>query len=403
MSGPDERPATWIKGRSDFARRSTVPNEYPSTMSELSELLSPYRLGEMKLKNRVVMAPMTRARAGAEMTANELMAEYYRQRSGAGLIVTEGTFPSRMGVGWLHAPGIYTDAMAEAWRPTVEAVHQNDAKIFLQLWHTGRASHSDFLDGKLPLAPSPIKKGGRPIPTPKSNGESLEHEVPRALDIDEIPAIVDEYRQAALRAKMVGFDGVEIHAANGYLIDTFLQSKTNHREDDYGGSVEKRYRFLKEVTEAVTSVWPGNRVGVRLSPNGDFNDMGSPDYREQFLYVAEQLQAFGLAYLHLLIGTGFGFHELGEPMQLSDFQEVYAGPIMANVGYDRESAEAVIDSGEAALVSFGRPFISNPDLVERFQNDWPLAEPAPQEVWYSFDAKGYTDWPTYQQQSVGTS
>ena len=308
-----------------------------------------------------------------------------------------------MAVGWLHAPGIYTDEMAEAWRPIVQAVHENDALIFMQLWHTGRASHSDFHDGKLPVAPSPVKKGGRPIRTPKSNGKSIEHEVPRALDAEEIPEVLDEYRQAALRAKSVGFDGIEIHAANGYLIDTFLQSKTNHREDEYGGSIEKRYRFLKEVTEAVTSVWPGNRVGVRLSPNGNFNDMGSPDFREQFLYVAEQLQAFGLAYLHLLIGTGFGFHELGKPMELSEFQSVYGGPIMANVGYDRESAERAIESGEAALVSFGRPFISNPDLVDRFANGWPLAETAPQDVWYSFDAKGYTDWPTYEEQQAASS
>lgn len=367
-------------------------------MTDSNSLLSPLQLGEITLKNRVVMAPMTRARAGEEMTANELMAEYYEQRSGAGLIITEGTFPSPMGVGWLHAPGIFTDEMAHAWKPTIERVHNQGTPLFLQLWHTGRASHSDFHDGKRPLAPSAIQHQGRPIVTPKSHGEAVDHEVPRALETAEIPAIIEEYRIAALRAKNVGFDGIEIHAANGYLIDTFLQSRTNHRNDKYGGSTEKRFQFLKEILEAVTSVWPNHRVGVRLSPHGDFNDMGSPDFREQFLYVAEQLDQFGLAYLHLLIGTAFGFHELGEPLTLHDFKEVYHGPIMANAGFDQQSAEAAIKSGGAEMVSFGRPFISNPDLVERFKQGWPLAESAPHDVWYSFDVEGYTDWPTYKEQ-----
>jgi len=367
-------------------------------MSIPHEVLSSYSIGNLLLPNRIVMAPMTRGRAGVEMTANDLMATYYCQRASAGLIITEGTFPFSMGVGWLHAPGIYTDEMAIAWKSVVDSIHEAGGRVFCQLWHTGRASHSDFHDGKLPIAPSAIRNEGRPIPTPKSNGKEIEHETPRALRTDEIPGIVEEFRLAAARAKFAGFDGVEIHAANGYLIDTFLQSKTNHRTDRYGGDVEKRFEFLREIIGAVTRIWPSDRVGVRIAPHGDFNDMGSPDFREQFLYVAKQLDTFDLAYLHILIGTGFGFHGLGEPLTLENFREVYFGNIMANVGYDRESAEEAIVSGGADLVSFGRPYISNPDLVERFANDWPLADEAPQDVWYSFGEQGYTDWPTYQEE-----
>jgi len=367
-------------------------------MSFPSELLSPFSIGNLLLPNRVVMAPMTRGRAGSEMMANDLMAKYYRQRTSAGLIITEGTFPSAMGVGWLHAPGIYTDKMAIAWKSVVDSIHEAGGRVFCQLWHTGRASHSDFLDGELPIAPSAIRHEGRPIPTPKSNGKSLEHETPRALTTEEVPGVVEDFRLAAARAKFAGFDGVEIHAANGYLIDTFLQSKTNHRTDQYGGTLEKRFEFLREIIEAVTQVWPSDRVGVRIAPHGDFNDMGSPDFRAQFLYVTKQLDAFHLAYLHILIGTGFGFHGLGEPLTLRNFRDVYRGNIMANVGFDRDSAEDAIDSGGADLISFGRPYMSNPDLVERFANNWPLADEAPQDVWYSFGKQGYADWPTHREE-----
>ena len=223
------------------------------------------------------------------------------------------------------------------------------------------------------------------------------HEVPRALETSEVPRIVDDYRQAAQRAKLAGFDGVELHSANGYLIDEFLQSKTNHRTDQYGGSVENRYRFLNEVVEAVTSVWPADRVGVRLAPNGMYNDMGSPDFREQFTFVAQQLDRFGLAYLHIVDGLAFGFHQLGEPMTLAEFRKVFHGPLMGNCGYTKETAEKAIAEGHADLISFGRPFISNPDLVERFRNGWPLAEPARLSDWSSpTGAKGYTDFPAYE-------
>jgi N-ethylmaleimide reductase len=278
-------------------------------------------------------------------------------------------------------------------------VHDKSGVIFLQLWHTGRASHSSFHGGKLAVAPSAIKIDEPYIHTPIGRQP---HEVPRALETSEIPRVVADYRRAAERAKQAGFDGVEIHAANGYLIDEFLQSKTNHRTDGYGGSIENRYRFLKEVVEAIASVWPPHRVGIHLAPNGSYNDMGSPDYREQFTYVASHLDRFGLAYLHIVDGLAFGFHNLGEPMTLAEFREVFHGPLMGNCGYTKETAKKAIVEGRTDLISFGRPFISNPDLVERYRNDWPLAELAPMADWYSpTGAKGYTDFPAYQAQVNG--
>jgi N-ethylmaleimide reductase len=229
------------------------------------------------------------------------------------------------------------------------------------------------------------------------------HEVPRALETAEIPRIVAEYQRAAERAKAAGFDGVEIHAANGYLLDEFLQSKTNHRTDKYGGSVENRFRFLKEVVEGITSVLPAERVGVHLSPNGQFNDMGSPDFREQFTFVARELDRYGLAYLHIVDGLAFGFHNLGEPMTLAEFRKVFHGPLIGNCGYTKETAEQAIAAGHADLISFGRPFISNPDLVERFIHGWPLAEPASPADWSSpTGAKGYTDFPVHPAAFVGS-
>ena len=214
---------------------------------------------------------------------------------------------------------------------------------------------------------------------------------------------MEDYRRAAERAKQAGFDGVEIHAANGYLIDTFLQSTTNHRADEYGGGVENRYRFLNEVIEGITSVWPANRVGVRLSPNGALHDMGSPDFREQFTFVAGQLDRHGLAYLHVLDGLAVGFHDLGEPMSLAEFRKAFHGPLIGNCGYTKEAAERAIADGHADLISFGRPYISNPDLVERFRNGWPLAEPDPTH-WYSpTGEKGYTDSPAYEACRAGNA
>jgi len=355
-------------------------------------LLEPFDLGDLTLSNRVVLSPMTRSRSGEYGIPNTLMAEYYAQRSCAGLIITEGANISAQAMGWNRTPGIYTDQMVDGWKRIVDAIHAGGSRVFLQLWHTGRASHSDFHPGELPVAPSAIALNGEYIHTPEGKQS---YEVPRALETDEISNIVEDYRRAAEGAKAAGFDGVEIHSANGYLLDQFLQSKTNHRTDVYGGSIENRYRFLGEVVDAVTKVFPVNRVAVRLSPNGNFNDMGSPDFREQFAYAARQLDQYGLGYLHVLDGLGFGFHELGDPMTLRDFRNIFHGPLIGNVGYTQETAEVTIAGGDADLIAFGRPFISNPDLVDRFANDWPLAEPAAVTDWYSFDEKGYTDFPTY--------
>jgi N-ethylmaleimide reductase len=359
------------------------------------QLLSPIQLGDLQLNNRVVMAPLTRSRAGAARIPNALMAEYYAQRSNAGLIITEATAISPQANGWLHSPGIYTDEQTEAWQQVVDAVHRQGSRIFLQLWHTGRASHSSFqLNGELPVAPSAIAIAGDDIHTPQGKQP---HETPRALETEEIPQIVGDYRAAAARAKSAGFDGVEIHAANGYIIDAFLQSKTNQRSDRYGGSVENRYRFLQEIVEAILTVWSSDRVGVRLSPNGVYNDMGSPDYRETFLYVAEQLDSYGLAYLHLLDGLAFGFHEMGEPMTLAEFKKVFHRALIGNCGYTQETAEVAIAQKNADLIAFGRPFISNPDLVKRFAENLPLNPPAEQDVWYSFEAQGYTDFLSFEE------
>lgn len=353
-------------------------------------LLSAYDLRGIQLKNRVVLAPMTRARAGQDRIPNELMAKYYVQRASAGLLLTEATTISPQANGWNESPGIYTDGMEQAWKKTTRAVHDAGGVIFMQLWHCGRASHSSFHNGEKHVAPSAIAINAEYIHTP--NGKQP-HETPRALETDELPGIVRDYRRAAERAKAAGFDGVEIHSANGYLLDTFLQSKTNRRTDAYGGSVESRYRLLGEVVAAVGEVWPANRIGVRLSPNGAFNDMGSPDYREQFTYVAQQLDTVGLAYLHVMDGLAFGFHELGEPMTLAEFRNVFSGSLMGNCGYTQESAEAAIAAGHADLISFGRPFISNPDLVRRFAESIELNPEAEMSDWYApIGEKGYTDF-----------
>ena len=358
-----------------------------------SALFQPFKLRDLTLANRVVLAPLTRCRAGNARLPNELMATYYAQRSSAGLLISEATAISEEAYGCINAPGIYTDEMTEGWKQVVRAVHEKGGVIFLQLWHMGRASHSSFHNGKLPVAPSAIKIEGDSIHTPAGKQP---YEVPRPLETAEIPRVVEDYRRAAQRAKDAGFDGVEVHGANGYLIDEFLESKTNHRTDQYGGNIENRYRFLKEVVTAVSTVFPANRVGVRLSPNGAFNDMGSPDFREQFTFVASQLDSFGLAYLHVMDGLAFGFHKLGEPITLADFRKVFHGPLIGNCGYTKEAAEKAIAEGHADLIAFGRPFISNPDLVERFKNGWPLAELAPMSDWYSpTGAKGYTDFPAY--------
>src|SRR5512137_2468332 len=358
--------------------------------SHSPHLLSPFDMHGLALRNRVAMAPLTRGRAGRERVPNDLMAEYYTQRASAGMIISEATSISEQGLGWVDSPGIYNDAQEAGWRKIVAALHARSTPVFLQLWHGGRASHSSFHDGQPAVSASAIKLNGDYIHTPVGKQP---YETPRALETAEVAAVVADYRRAAERAKAAGFDGVEIHAANGYLINQFLDSKTNQRTDRYGGSVENRFRFLKEIVEAVLTVWPANRVAVRLSPNGVFNDMGAPDFRETFTYAAQQLNSYGLAYLHVVDGLAFGFHEQGKPMTLSEFRAVFAGPLVGNCGYTQETGEAAIASGPADLISFGRPFLSNPDLVERFANGWELNPPADVKVWSAPDARGYTDFP----------
>jgi N-ethylmaleimide reductase len=363
-------------------------------MNAPESLLSPFDLHGLRVKNRVALAPMTRARAGASRLPNPMMAEYYAQRSGVGLLISEATTVAAQGNGWVGSPGIYTDEMGAAWKPVVDAVHDRDTPFFLQLWHCGRASHRAFHGGDLPVSASAIKLDGDHIHTPDGKRE---YETPRALETDELPGVVAAYVAAARRAREAGFDGVEIHSANGYLLDQFLQSKTNHRGDAYGGSLENRFRLLREIVEGIATVYPAHRIAVRLSPNGVFNDMGSPDYRETFRFAARELDTYGLAYLHVMDGLGFGFHELGDPMTLPDFREVFRGPLMGNCGYDAVTADAAIASGAADMIAIGRPMIANPDYVERIREGWPLAPLADMEVWYSGEstARGYTDFPAY--------
>ncbi len=360
---------------------------------DASILFQPYQLGDLQLKNRIAMAPMTRGRAGDSRVANELMAEHYAQRASAGLIITEATVVSRQGIGWIGSPGIYTPEMSAGWRVVTERVKPTGAALFLQLWHCGRASHSDFHDGDLPVSASAVKLNGDQIRTPQGKKD---YETPRPMSIAEIEATVADYRQAAVYARQAGFDGIEVHCANGYLLNQFLDSKTNRRDDQYGGSLENRFRFLAEVLAAVTEVWPSQRVGVRLSPNGVFNDMGSDDFRETYLFAVHELNRFNLAYLHIMDGLAFGFHGKGEPMTLAEFRAVYGGTIVGNCGYDKEGAAQRLTSGLADIAAFGRPFISNPDLVERLQHGWPMAPYDDMSRWYTPGPEGYTDYPPYQ-------
>jgi N-ethylmaleimide reductase len=341
------------------------------------------------------MAPMTRGRAGSERIPNDLMAEYYFQRASAGLLITEATVVSKQGIGWIDSPGIYNSAMVEGWQKVTRKLKPTGTPIFLQFWHCGRASHSDFHDGELPVSASAVRLEGDKIHTPLGKKE---YETPRALTIDEIKTTVDDFRKAAVNAKEAGFSGVEVHAANGYLINQFLDPKTNLRDDEYGGSLENKYRFLKEVLDATMEIWSPQQVGVRISPNGVFNDMGSDDYKETFLYVVEELNKLELGYLHIMDGLAFGFHEKGEPMTLSDFRKIYKGVIIGNCGYTKEMAEERIASGDADLAAFGRPYITNPDLPERLKNGWPLNPADDMSLWYTPGPEGYTDYQAYNSQ-----
>lgn len=358
-------------------------------MSTNINLFSPYQLGELELPNRLVMAPLTRQRAGEGNVPHQLNAIYYAQRASAGLIIAEATQVTPQGQGYTYTPGIHSPEQVAGWKLVTEAVHQQGGRIYLQLWHVGRISHPDFQpDGALPVAPSAI--------TPK--GEILTYEgnkpyvTPRALETSEIPEIVEQYRQGAANALEAGFDGVEIHCANGYLLDQFLRDSTNKRTDKYGGSVENRARLLLEVTEAVTSVWDSQRVGVRLSPSGTFNDISDSNPWETFGYVAQALNQFNLAYLHVFEATEADIRHGGTNLPTSHLRERFTGTLIVNGGYTREKADAVLANQAADLVAFGTWFISNPDLPKRLELNAPLNQPDP-ATFYGGGEKGYTDYP----------
>jgi N-ethylmaleimide reductase len=351
-------------------------------------LLQALQVGGVKLPNRVVMAPMTRNRADADDAPHDLNVEYYRQRAGAGLIITEASQVSQQGKGYARTPGIHSVKQIAGWRKVTDAVHKAGGRIFLQLWHVGRISHPSLQpDGALPVAPSAIPAIGQAF-----TDEGLKDFVtPRALATAEIPEVVEQFRKGAANAKAAGFDGVEIHAANGYLIDQFLRDGTNKRTDIYGGSLEKRARFLREVTEAVIGVWGADRVGVRLSPLGDFNSMSDSDPAKTFGHAAALLGRLGIAYLHIVEG-GPG----GDKFDWAALKRRFGGIYMANGGYDRERATAVLAEGRADLVSFAVPYIGNPDLVERFRRGASLAD-SDRATFYGGDARGYTDYPALAQ------
>ena len=348
----------------------------------MTSLFDPLKLGDITLPNRIIMAPLTRSRAGAERIPNKLMAEYYAQRASAGLILTEATSVTPMGVGYANTPGIWSDAQVEGWKITTEAVHKAGGRIFLQLWHVGRISHPIFLNGELPVAPSAIKpKGHVSLVRPQ-----IEYVTPRALDLAEILSIIEAYRKGAENTKRAGFDGVEIHGANGYLLDQFLQDSTNKRTDIYGGSIENRARLMLEVTDAVISVWGAGRVGMHLSPRGDSHDMGDSDPLATFGYVARELGKRNIAFICTREHTGEG--RIGP-----ELKKAFGGILIANEKFDFDTATDVINAGEADAVAFGKLFIANPDLPQRFASNSPLNMPDINSF-YQGDAEGYTSYPS---------
>jgi N-ethylmaleimide reductase len=372
-----------------------------------SPLFQPFDLGPYTLKNRIVMAPLTRSRSGQPGNIpTRLNAFYYAQRAGAGLIVSEATQISQQGLGYAWTPGIHTPEQVAGWRLVTDAVHAADGLIFNQLWHVGRVSHPALQpDGALPVAPSPIAVSGLAFVTnEQGEPEMLPHPVPRALETDELPGIVQQYVSAARNAMEAGFDGIEVHGANGYLLDQFLCSGTNQRTDAYGGCIENRARLLLEVVEAVRDVWGSDRVGLRLSPLGSFNDMSDEDPESLFAYLAEQLNGFGLAYLHLVDSTwvaGNATRETPEPRAASLLELIrdhYQGTLMVCGGYDLLRADMALAEGRADLIAFGRPFIANPDLPERLRRNAPLNEPDP-NTFYGGGVPGYVDYPSLAQEN----
>ncbi|WP_431101377.1 alkene reductase [Roseateles noduli] len=360
----------------------------PTAASD-QKLFTPGRIGAIEVRNRVAMAPLTRSRASADGVPSPLAVEYYRQRASAGLIVAEATNISRQGRGYAWTPGIYTPEQVEAWKRVTDAVHAEGGKIVLQLWHVGRMSHVSLQeDGAAPVAPSALQAGTVVFTEAGFEPPSA----PRALSLSELPGLVEDYRRAAVNAKLAGFDGVEIHAANGYLLEQFLRDSTNRRTDQYGGSIENRARFVLEVVDAVTEVWGADRVGLRLSPLstaiGDTPIDSTP--AETHGYLARKLGERGLAYLHVVEGqlhAGNG----ADAFDVEALRYAFGGAYIANNGYDRQRALNATSSGHADMVAFGKPFIGNPDLVERLKGNLPLFD-APQSAYFGGGAEGYTQF-----------
>jgi N-ethylmaleimide reductase len=353
-----------------------------------NELFTPFRLGDLELKNRTVMAPMTRSRAVDGNVPNPLAATYYAQRAEAGLIVSEATQVSRQGIGYIRTPGIHTPEQVLGWLRVTDAVHAAGGKIFAQLWHVGRISHPEFHDGALPVAPSAIAAEGE-VFTSKGQTRMV---TPRALEIGELPGIVDQFRHGAEMAKQAGFDGVEIHGANGYLLDQFLRDGSNHRTDAYGGTISNRARLPLEVTEAVVDVWGPGRVGYRVSPTGSIHSMSDSIPLETFTYIAGQLSALGLAYLHVMEPIAGASATAADARIAPALRKAFTGPLIVNGGYDADTAASAFARGDADLVAFGVPFLANPDLPKRLRTGAPLNSPD-FTTFYSGEEKGYTDYP----------
>lgn len=355
-------------------------------------LFDPIKLGAIDAPNRIIMAPLTRGRAGPGFVPNELALEYYRQRASAGLIISEATGISQEGLGWPSAPGLWTDAQVEGWKPVTDAVHAAGGRIVAQLWHMGRLVHSVFNDGKQPVSASATTGTGR-AHTPVGR---MDLEEARPLRLDEIPRLIADYVKAAENAKKAGFDGVQLHGANGYLIDQFLRNGSNLRDDDYGGPVENRIRLLREVTEALIGVWGKDRVAVRLSPNGETQGVDDSAPETLFPVAAAALDALGIAFLELREpGPDGTFGSTDVPKQSPAIRAAFKGPLILNSDYDAAKAESALADGRADAIAFGRPFIGNPDLVERIRHgaEWATDDP---QTWYAPGPVGYTDYPALQ-------
>lgn len=364
----------------------------------LPALFTPTRIGAIPVANRVAMAPLTRSRADRDGVHGTIAVDYYRQRASAGLIITEATNISRQGRGYAYTPGLYTEVQTEAWRAVTEAVHAAGGRIVCQLWHVGRMSHVDLQeDGQAPVAPSAIRAGELIFLESRTQAQPS---MPRALETAEIPGIVADYARAARRAREAGFDGVEVHAANNYLLEQFLRDSTNKRDDRYGGSIENRARPTIEVVEAVAAVWGADRVGLRLSPLtravGDTPLDSDP--QATYGYLARQLGRLGLAYLHCVEGQTRGPNAAAD-FDFNALHAAFGGQYIANNGYDRALAMAAVASGHADMVAFGQPYIANPDLVARLRQDAPLAQPD-RATFYGGGAEGYSDYPPLRPESA---